>query len=100
MAVGRLLGWCLLFVAGAVLIRDVIIWHDLHAIAPLSLEGMWSDLGFANVTTAPDSAALQDLPLWRRGVELLLSLWAAPVFLIIGLGLVAIRRPNRPRRFR
>ena len=100
MAVGRFLGWLLLFAAGVVLVRDALAWADLHVVAPLSLGGLWADLGASGLRST--RAAVEHLApwLWTSGVALVLSLWALPVFLVLGLLLRwSCRRPPQ-RRFR
>ena len=47
MAIGRWIGWFCLVLAGAVLVRDLLAWHDLRRLAPISLEGFWRDLDSA-----------------------------------------------------
>jgi hypothetical protein len=99
MLIGRIFGWLLLFAAGIVLVRDGLVWIDLHAIAPLSLAGLWTDLGAAGFRAARASVEHIAPWLWTRGIGPLLSLWALPSFAVLGLALLWSCR-TRPRRYR
>jgi hypothetical protein len=99
--IGRILGAILLFAAGVVLVRDGLVWLDLHLVAPLSLAGLWSDLA-ASSLRATHTAIEQRLPwLWTRGLAPILSLWALPVFAALGLLLLwsCRRAPQRRHRY-
>jgi hypothetical protein len=99
MRVRRFLAWIFLLIAGAVLVRDALVWNDLHIIAPLSLGGLWSDLAPENFRAAHNAMESAHPALWHWLVGPLLSLLALPVFLILGLLLLWARRRPR-RRFR
>ncbi len=99
MRVRRFFAWIFLLIAGAVLVRDALVWNDLHIIAPLSLGGLWSDLAPENFRTAHNAMESAHPALWHWLVAPLLGLWALPVFLILGLLLLWARRRPR-RRFR
>jgi hypothetical protein len=100
MMIGRLIGRLLIFGAGAVLVRDALVWLDTRSIAPLSLAGLWSDLnsgGFLAVRNGIEHLAPW---LWTRGFGPMLSLWALPSFAVLGLILLwSCRRPPQ-RRYR
>ena len=100
MMIGRFIGRLLLFAAGAVLVRDALVWLDTHSVAPLSLAGLWSDLaanGFRSVRTGIDHLAPW---LWHWGIGPVLSLWALPSFAVLGFILLwSCRRPPQ-RRYR
>lgn len=102
MLVGRILGSILLFIAGVVLVRDGLAWLDLHRVAPLSLAGFWGDLAAGSLRAA-HAIIVEHAPwLWTRGLGPLLSLWALPVFAVLGLALSwsCRRAPQRQRRYR
>jgi hypothetical protein len=100
MVIGRFLGWLLLFAACVVLVRDGLVWADTHNVAPLSLAGLWSDLGASGFRSA--HAGVESIApwLWNRGIGPVLSLWALPIFAAVGLVLLWSCRRVRPRRFR
>ena len=100
MVIGRFLGWVILFVAGAVLVRDGLAWADTRALAPLSLGGLWSNLD-GNGLIAAHQAIERAAPwLWRWALGPALAIWARPVLAILGLLLLRSFRRVRPRRFR
>ena len=100
MIVGRFFGWLLLFGAGVVLVRDALIWLDLRIVAPLSLQGLWSDLN-ADGLRATREAIMGLAPwIWSVGIAPVLSLWALPVFAVLGLVLLWVCRRPHHRRYR
>lgn len=83
----RGIGWVLLLLGAIVLGRDLIAWRDAPVFAPLSLLGFWRALGGPSIENG----------------GALLSVWAAPAFLVPGLALLWIGRKRRaapPRRRR
>jgi hypothetical protein len=100
MRMRRFIAWIFLLIAGAVLVRDALLWNDLHVIAPLSLGGLWSDLAPDNFRAARQAIESAHPALWHWLVGPLLSLWALPVLLILGLPLLGTRRRPRRHRFR
>ena len=84
MIVGRLIGWVLLLLGLAVLLRDVLVRLDTERWVPL---------------------AVGDVRGWGDGVpDIVLTLWIAPPLIVLGAALMLVfrrrpqRRPRRPRR--
>lgn len=101
MAIGRWIGWFCLVLAGAVLVRDLLAWHDLHRLAPISLEGFWRDLDSAGFHATEGGVQRLAPWLWFWLIGPALALWALPVFAAAGFVLVqAFRRRERHRRRR
>ena len=100
MIVGRFFGWALLFVAGAVLVRDALLWADSHVFAPLSLGGLWSDLNAMSIIALKHGVEATLPWLWTFGLGPLLAIWALPIFAILAIALLVTCRRERRRRFR
>ncbi|HKT18231.1 MAG TPA: hypothetical protein VJR47_09325 [Stellaceae bacterium] len=101
MAIGRWIGWLFLMLAGAVLVRDLLAWHDLHRFALLSLAGFWRDLDPAGFRAAEGGINRLAPWLWSWLIGPAVALWALPVFGAAGLVLIrACRRQQRRRRRR
>jgi hypothetical protein len=101
MAIGRWIGWLFLILAGAVLVRDVLAWRDLHVFAPMALAGFWRDLDSAGFRAAEGSITRLAPWLWSWLIGPALALWALPVFAAAGLVLIRVfRRRERRRRRR
>ena len=101
MAIGRWIGWFCLVLAGAVLVRDLLLWHDLRLFAPLSLGGFWMSLDPAGLRAADGAVARHSSWLWSWLIGPALALWALPVFAAAGLVLIRVfRRRERRRRRR
>jgi len=99
--VGRWIGWFFLLLAGAVLVRDLLAWQDLHRLAPLSLAGFWRDLDPAGFRAAESGVDRLAPWLWFWLIGPALALWALPAFAVAGLVLIrACRRRERRRRRR
>ena len=100
MIIGRFIGWVLLLVAGAVLIRDTLVWSDGHVFAPLSLGGLWSDLSAMSMIAVRHG--IEDrLPwLWNFGLGPVLAVWALPIFAVLAIALLVTCRREQRRRFR
>ena len=82
MIVGRLVGWMLLLLGLAVLLRDVLVRLDTERWVPL---------------------AVGDVRGWSEGVpDLVLALWIAPPLIVLGAALMLVfrRRPQRRERRR
>src|SRR5439155_15511531 len=80
MIVGRLVGWVLLLLGLAVLLRDGLVRLDT---------GRWVPL------------AVGDVHGWSGGVpDLLLALWLAPPLIVLGAAMVLVFRRRRLRRGR
>jgi len=82
MIVGRFVGWVLLLIGLAVLLRDLLVRLDT---------GRWVPL------------AVGDVRGWSEGVpDFVLALWIAPPLLVLGAAIMAMcrRRPQRRERRR
>ena len=97
----RSIAWLCLLLAGAVLVRDLLAWHDLQRFAPLSLAGFWGDLAPAGFRAAEGGIDRSAPWLWSGLIGPALALWALPVFAVAGLVLIRVfRRRERRRRRR
>lgn len=99
MVIGRFFGWLLLLAAGAVIVRDAIIWADLHSLVPLSLGSLWTELSASTLRSARSSIEYLAPWLWTLVIGRLLLLWAAPVFVVCGCLFLWLFRRRRRRRF-
>ena len=82
MIVGRFVGWVLLLIGLAVLLRDLLVRLDT---------GRWVPL------------AIGDVRGWSEGVpDFVLALWIAPPLIVLGAVMMAMcrRRPQRRERRR
>ena len=78
MIVGRLIGWVLLLIGLAVLLRDVLVRLDTERWIPL---------------------AVGDVRGWGEGVpDVVLALWVAPPLIVLGLVLMLVFRRRDPQR--
>ena len=100
MAIGRFLGWLLLLTASVVLVRDAIAWTDTHSFVPLSLGGLWSNLSAGGPIALRITIERVAPWLWAMGIRPVLSIWALPVFAILGLAVLWFCRRPPQRRFR
>jgi len=99
MALLRFLAWVFLLATGAVLVRDGLVWLSAQLFAPLSLGGLWSELGFASEMATHHALDHVSPLLWSFGLAPVLSLWAAPAFFVLAVVLFLVARALRPRRF-
>ncbi len=99
MVIGRFFGWLLLLAAAAVIVRDAIIWADLHRLVPLSLGGLWVELSASTLRSTRNSIEQAAPWLWTLVVGRLLLLWAAPVFAVCGFLFLWLFRRRRQRHF-
>jgi len=96
--IGRLFGWILLLAAAAVLVRDALAWHDMNVLAPETLNALWFDLSSTSLGLFR-GAVLGTMPwAWQFALGPLLSLWAGPFFLLLGIILLVSARAARARR--
>jgi hypothetical protein len=102
MFVGRWIGWLALLGGLAVLVRDLVAWADTGHFAPIVLGQLWFNLAPASLNLAQAVIQRYIFPaLWDPGITTLLFCWAAPLFIGLGLVLIALfRRRDRGRRRR
>jgi hypothetical protein len=94
----RLFGYIFLVAAAAILVRDGLAWHDVNVLAPESLNALWFDLNSTSLGLFR-GAVLGTMPwAWHFGLGPLLSLWAGPFFLLLGIVLLVSARAARARR--
>lgn len=83
--IGRSLGWIFLFAAGAILVRDALVWHDMGTLKPETFEDLWFDVSSTSFGLFR-GAMLSTMPwLWNDFVGPFFTLWAGPVLLALGL---------------
>jgi hypothetical protein len=95
--IGKFFGWLILLCAGAVLVRDVLAWRELNVIAPESFNTLWFDLA-GNSLGVFRGQVLTVMPwFWNIVIAPVLSLWAAPILLVVALFLLWTSRAGRRR---
>jgi hypothetical protein len=97
---GRFFGWIFLFAAAVVLVRDGLAWQATHKLAFETFGTLWFDISSDSLGVFR-GAALGTMPLlWPYVIAPILSLWAGPVLLVLGLFLLASggRSVRRRRR--
>jgi len=100
--ISRFFGWIFLFVAAAVLVRDVLAWRsatpDAEFTGPLSLDGLWSGLSAGSLGIFR-ADVLRTIPwLWNYLLAPALSLWAVPVLFVLSMALFWSARAAAARR--
>ena len=96
--IGRFFGWVCLFLAAAVLVRDGLAWRDTEFLRPETFNGLWYDLSAGSLGIFRGDV-LSTMPwLWTYVLAPVLSLWAAPVLLILSLTLLWAARARGHRR--
>jgi ABC-type Fe3+ transport system permease subunit len=100
MIVGRFLGWLLVLAGLVVLGRDLLLWWDTGRFVPIVLGQLWYDLSPNTLQLAQPAIQRHVSPyLWDPIIQTILLWWAAAVFLVPGLILLALFRRREPRRF-
>jgi hypothetical protein len=96
--IGRFLGWAFLFVAAAVLVRDGLAWRDTEFLRPETFNALWYDLSAGSLGIFRGDV-LHTMPwLWTYLLAPVLSLWAAPVMLVLSMTLLWASRGGGRRR--
>jgi hypothetical protein len=97
--IGRFFGGIFLFAAGAVLVRDGLVWRATHRLAFETFGTLWFDLNSDSFGVFR-GAAMGTMPwLWNYVFAPIMTLWAGPVLLVIALYLMwAGARSGRKRR--
>src|ERR1700679_3324433 len=97
--IGRFFGWIFLFAAGAVLVRDGLVWRATHHLAFEIFTALWFDLNSDSLGVFR-GAATGTMPwLWNFAIAPVLDLWAGPVLLVLALFLLwSGARSSRKRR--
>jgi len=96
--IGRFLGWACLFVAAAVLVRDGLAWRDTEFLRPETFNALWYDLSAGSLGIFRGDV-LHTMPwLWIYLLAPVLSLWAAPVMLVLSMTLLWASRAGGRRR--
>jgi hypothetical protein len=96
--IGRYLAWVVLLCAGAVLVRDALVWHDTQLFAPESLADLWTDLSAESLRQLHLIAAANLPWFWKSVLEPALHFWAAPALILIALWILWVSRPPQRRR--
>lgn len=87
-----------MFVAAAVLVRDGLAWRDSDALQPETFNALWSDLSAASLGIFR-ADVMRTMPwLWNYLLAPALSLWVAPVLLVLSLTLFWSARATARRR--
>jgi len=98
--ISRIFGWMFLFVAAAILVRDGLAWRDSESLQPETFNALWYDLSAASLGIFR-ADVMHTMPwLWNYVLGPALSLWAAPVLLILSLALLWAARAGGHRRRR
>lgn len=100
----RALGWLLLAIAVAVTVHDLLSWWSEGRFPLSGLGSLWSNLDPGSLGDARATVGLQlSGTLWNWTVRPLLSVPAAPVFLVLGVVFLWLgdrregqRAPRRP----
>jgi hypothetical protein len=96
MIVVRVIGWVVLAAGIVVFGRDLLAWHDLRVLAPVSLSQLWLELNRGSLVSLQDA-----LPQWIVLIlRPVLALWAAPCLVLLGFVLAWSARKHRRRRRR
>jgi hypothetical protein len=100
--ISRFFGWVFLFVAAAVLVRDVFAWRtatpEAEFSGPESLIGLWADLSSSSLGIFR-ADVLHTMPwLWNYLLAPALSLWAVPVLFVLSMALFWSARAAAARR--
>jgi hypothetical protein len=100
MVIGRFFGWVFFFLAGSVLIRDVLAWSDRRVLAPLSFASLWTALDPDGFRAAHRGVTNLAPWLWTWAIGPILDLWALPIFATASIVLLWTCRRVRRRRHR
>ncbi|HEY1503857.1 MAG TPA: hypothetical protein VGF92_06125 [Stellaceae bacterium] len=96
--IGRFVGWALLLAAAAVLVRDVLAWHDAGSLRPETFSALWYNLSPGSIGIFR-ADVLHTMPwLWTYLLGPALSLWAAPMLFILSLAMFWTARAAGRRR--
>ncbi len=93
MVVLRLLGWILVVMALVLVGRDLLAWYDTGTLSPIALDQFWSNLDRSSLDEFEAAIQRTVAPwVWSGIVQDMLALWAAPIFVVVGLALLWLGR--------
>ncbi len=99
MIVGRVIGWIFVLAGAAALARDVMVWVDTKAWAPIALGQLWYQLDRSSLNLV--QAIIQRYVLaflWDPIIVSVLLCWAFAVLMALGALLLFLFRRRAPRR--
>jgi hypothetical protein len=99
MIVGRVIGWIVFLAGAAVLARDVMLWIDTKAWAPIALGQLWYQLARSSLNLT--QAIIQRYVLAYLWDPVIVSVLLRPAFavlMVVGVLLLFLFRKRAPKR--
>jgi hypothetical protein len=98
MIVGRVIGWIVFLAGAAVLARDLMVWLDTKAWAPIALGQLWYQLARPSLNLT--QAIIQRYVLAYLWDPIIVSILLRPAFavlMVLGILLILLFRRRSPR---